>query len=222
MTTTAISSALLGVVNQTSSSTTSTATDTTDFLTLLLAELQNQDPTDPMDAGELTSQMASLTQVQQSVQTNDYLSTLVDYASSLNNAGAMSCIGKTVTADTSSISHASGVSDTLMFSLSDDASGATISISDEDGNVVKTITCSSLSSGNNSVTWDGTDADGNTLSNGTYTFTVAATDASGNSVTTSTTITTAVTGVSYSGSSAYLVTESGKIAYGNVTAVNAG
>jgi len=219
MTTTAISSALLGV-SQTSSSTT-TETTTTDFLTLLLAELENQDPTDPVDTAELTSQLATLTQVEQAIQSNEYLASLVDYASSTNNAGAVSCIGKTVTADTSGITVSSGcVSEGLAFTLGSDAAQATITICDEDGNTVKTISCSDLSTGVNSVAWDGTNESGTAVEDGTYTFSVAATDSSGNSVTASTTVTALVTGVSYSGGVAYLTTGSGKIAYGDVTAVN--
>jgi len=219
MSTTAISSALLGV-SQTSSSST-TETSTTDFLTLLLAELENQDPTDPVDTAELTSQMATMTQVEQAIQTNEYLSSLVDYASSTNNASAVSCIGKTVTADTSEVSVSSGlVSENLIFTLADDASDVTITVCDEDGNTVKTIACEDLEAGSYSVTWDGTDSSGDTVDDGTYTFSVSATDSDGTSVTTSTSIEAEVTGVTYSDGIAYLVTEVGTIAYGDVTAVS--
>lgn len=218
MSTTAISSALLGV-SQTSSSTTSTATDSADFMTLLLAELKNQDPTNVMSTSDLTSQLATFTQVEQSEKTNDYLSTLSQYASSINNGQAASCIGKTVTVDTNSISHSKGVSDDLTFDLSGAAANATITISDSSGNTVKTISSTNLSSGINSVTWDGTDNSGNTQSAGTYTFTVSATDSSGKSVTASTSFTAKVTGVSYSGGVAYLITDGGKIPYGDVTAI---
>jgi flagellar basal-body rod modification protein FlgD len=219
MSTTAISSALLGV-SQTSSTTTTEKTSTTDFLTLLLAQLKNQDPTDPVSTAELTSQMATLSQVEQAIKSNDYLSTLVDYASSTNNAGAVSCIGKTVTADTSSITVSSGVSESLAFTLADDADQVTITIRDKDGNAVKTISCSDLSSGANSATWDGTDSSGSSVKDGTYTFSVTAKDSNGSSVTASTSITALVNGVSYSGGVAYLVTDSGKITYGDVTTVN--
>jgi flagellar basal-body rod modification protein FlgD len=221
MSTTAISSALLGV-SQTSSSTANETTDTTttDFLTLLLAELANQDPTKPMDSGELTSQMATLSQVEQSIKTNDYLAAMTDYASSANNAGAVSCIGKTVSADTSSIAVSSGLSEGLTFTLTEDADQATITIRNEDGKTVKTISCENQSSGNNTVTWDGTDSKGNSVADGTYSFSVAATDSDGNSVAASTTITAQVTGVSYNNGVTYLVTDSGKIAYGDVRQIN--
>ena len=219
MSTTAISAALLGV-SQTSSSTTTETTDTSSFLTLLLAQLKNQDPTDPMDTGELTTQLATLSQLEQSIKSNDYLSTLVDYVSSTNNAGAASCIGKTVTADTSSITVSSGLSESLAFTLAEDADQVTITIRDEDGNTIKTISSEGLSSGTNTVAWDGTDSKGKSVADGTYSFSVAATDSDGNSVAASTSLTAQVTGVSYIGGAAYLITNSGRIAYGDVTGIN--
>lgn len=220
MSTTAISSSLLGVASSSSTSST-TSSSTSDFITLLLKELENQDPTDPMDTSELVSQFSTLTQVQQGETMIEYLDTLTQYSSSVNSAQAISCIGKTVTADTSSITVSNGISETFNFNLSEDASEATITIYDEDGNEVTTLSCEDLSSGSVSVTWDGTDSNGDTVDDGTYTFEVAASDADGNSVTASTSITAAITGVLYSGGTAYLVTSDGsQIAYGDVTAVS--
>jgi len=116
---------------------------------------------------------------------------------------------------------ADGASQTLSFSLAGDASAVTVTVYDEDGNSVKTIDAGSLSSGNNTVTWDGTDSDGDTVDDGTYSFKVTATDSDGNSVTASTSVTATIASVLYSGGTTYLVTSDGsKIAYGNVTAVS--
>jgi flagellar basal-body rod modification protein FlgD len=221
MTTTAISSSLLGVSQTSSSSTTSTSSsDSTDqFLTILLAQLKNQDPTNPTSATDLTSQLATLSQVEQSIKTNAYLSMLNDYVSSINNAQASSCIGKTVTVDTSGTTVTSGTADNLSFKLSGAAANATITISDSSGNTVQTITKTNLSSGINSVSWDGTNSSGSMVSDGTYAFTVSATDSSGNTVTASTSFSAAVTGVLYRSGTAYLVTDNGQIPYGDVTSI---
>lgn len=61
------------------------------FLQLLIAQLKNQDPTDPMDASEQMSQLASFSQVEQTIQTNSKLDTLLT-SSSLTQAS--SYIGK--------------------------------------------------------------------------------------------------------------------------------
>ena len=64
------------------------------FLQLLIAQMQNQDPTDPLDASEQISQLATFSQVEQSIQTNTNLESLIAQ-SSLSNAS--SYIGKTIT-----------------------------------------------------------------------------------------------------------------------------
>jgi len=66
----------------------------TDFLTLLTTELQNQDPTKPMDPTQTVTQLATFSSVQQSVQSNQYLSALLD-ASQLTQASNF--VGRTVT-----------------------------------------------------------------------------------------------------------------------------
>jgi len=63
--------------------------DTEDFLGLLLTELENQDPMDPVSTSEMASQCASLTQVSQLNETNDYLKTL-------SSNQAVDYLGKTI------------------------------------------------------------------------------------------------------------------------------
>ena len=147
MSTSAVSSALLGVSSSSSTTSTDTSSTSDEFLTLFIAELKNQDPTNAVDTSELTSQLATFTQVEQSIQTNLYLDTLTQYAASVNNAEAASCIGKTVSVDTSEVAVSDGDADDIVFSLSDDAANATITISDSSGNVINTITETNLSEG---------------------------------------------------------------------------
>jgi len=64
------------------------------FLRLLIAQMQNQDPTDPVDASEQMSQLASFSQVEQSIKTNAHLESLIQETSL---SQATSLIGKTVT-----------------------------------------------------------------------------------------------------------------------------
>jgi flagellar basal-body rod modification protein FlgD len=64
------------------------------FLQLLIAQMKNQDPTDPMDASEQIAQLATFSQVEQSIQMNSNLETLIT-GNALTNAS--SYIGKTIT-----------------------------------------------------------------------------------------------------------------------------
>lgn len=85
--------------SQTSSSSQTLAYD--QFLTLLVAEMQNQDPTDPMDATQTVSQLASFSAVEQAVQTNATLTSILN-SSALSQASSV--IGKTVTSEDGSVS----------------------------------------------------------------------------------------------------------------------
>jgi len=89
MITTTISSSDSSTTAKISNSTAYTM-DTEDFLELFLTELENQDPTEPVSASEMTSQFCGLTQVSQLEETNDYLETL-------SNNQAVDYLGKTIT-----------------------------------------------------------------------------------------------------------------------------
>ncbi|AHG44107.1 flagellar basal body rod modification protein FlgD [Rhizobium leguminosarum bv. trifolii CB782] len=84
-----------GVSTSTSNSTSSAQKKATlnydNFLQLLIAQMKNQDPTDPVDASEQMSQLASFSQVEQTIQTNTKLDTLLS-SSSLTQAS--SYVGK--------------------------------------------------------------------------------------------------------------------------------
>lgn len=90
--------------NNSSTQTTSTSSATLgydQFLQLLITEMQNQDPTEPMDSTETVSQLASFSAVEQAVKTNTTLSSILA-SSSLSQAG--SYVGRTVTSADGSVS----------------------------------------------------------------------------------------------------------------------
>lgn len=78
-----------------------TQVDYQSFLRLLVAEMKNQDPTNPMDSTQYVAQLAAFSQVEQSVHTNSKLDQLLQ-ASSLSQAGAL--IGRTVASADGSLS----------------------------------------------------------------------------------------------------------------------
>ncbi|CAH0339507.1 flagellar hook assembly protein FlgD [Rhizobium sp. CECT 9324] len=80
--------------NSADSASASASLDYESFLKLLIAQMQNQDPTDPMDASEQISQLATFSQVEQTIQTNSNLETLIT-GNALTNAS--NYIGKTIT-----------------------------------------------------------------------------------------------------------------------------
>jgi flagellar basal-body rod modification protein FlgD len=80
--------------NQATASTSKTAVDYQSFLKLLIAEMKNQDPTKPMDSTQYVAQLATFSQVEQSVQTNTKLDQIMQ-SSALSQADAL--IGRSIT-----------------------------------------------------------------------------------------------------------------------------
>lgn len=184
-------------------------------MTLLLTQLKNQDPTDPTDMSTFTSQLCSLNQLQQATTTNDYLEELV----STSNSDAVNYIGKSVTVEGDTLSVSDGTAGNIAFNLDSEASDITISIYDSDGNEVRTITKSDLSSGTNTIQWDGTDDDGKALEDGDYTYEVSASDSNGDSVDTTTYKTVTVTGLAYEDGTPYLLADGEEISLDDITGV---
>ncbi len=99
-----------------------------DFLTLLMAEMKNQDPTQPMDPAQMVSQLATVSEVGQAVQTNTNLASLLT-ATSLTQAESL--IGKTITSsDGAASGQVASVSVTGAGATATLTSGATVSLAD--------------------------------------------------------------------------------------------
>lgn len=117
--------------SSTSSTSTTAATNSLsydDFLTLLMAELKNQDPSSPLDPSQMVSQLATVSQVGQAVKTNDNLSSLLT-ATSLTQAESL--IGRTITSsDGSTSGEVTSVSVTSTGAVATLANGSTVSLAD--------------------------------------------------------------------------------------------
>jgi len=150
-----------------------------DFLKLFIAQMKNQDPLNPMDSTEFLGQLAQLTQVEQAYNTNSNLATLISAQNSSNNLSAVSFLGATVTAKGDQISLSEGQQSNINYSLDAMANNVLVQIADSSGNIVRSINLANVSSGNNSVAWDGKGSNGAVLMPGIYTVSVTATDATG-------------------------------------------
>lgn len=185
-------SVAVSLTESTSSTTTTSSTSSSsssselqdEFLTLLVAQLQNQDPTDPMDNSQLTTQLAQISMLSGIEELNTTLSAIGTQLDTSNSLQATALIGKGVLIDGDSITVGTdGSSTTFGIELESDASNVTLTISDSSGNVVRTVDMGSQSAGVQAYTWDGTNDSGETVDAGTYTFAVKATSSSGSSVT---------------------------------------
>ncbi|MEW6439841.1 MAG: flagellar hook assembly protein FlgD [bacterium] len=153
------------------------------FLNLLITQLKNQDPLQPMEGTEFVTQLAQFTQLDTMREVSTGVGDLKSYMASLNNFGAVALIGRTVEFAGDEISHAEGTSSDLGFTLSSDAAGVTLKIYDEQGKVVRTCSLGAMSAGKQSATWDGKDEYGQNVPAGGYRFEVEAEGSSGQTVT---------------------------------------
>lgn len=175
------------------------------FLTLFLAQLTNQDPTNPMESYELASQLAQFSTVEQLASLNEQVSALEDYLTALNNAEMINLVGKQVSATSDALQLKDGSVTGCSYTLDDAAADVTVKVYDESGVLVTSYSTGSQDAGTYSVDWDGTDSSGNTVEDGNYTCTVQATDSSGGTSTLTTTISGSVYSYVLEDSAGYLV-----------------
>jgi flagellar basal-body rod modification protein FlgD len=153
------------------------------FLTLLTTQLKNQDPTSPMDSNEFTQQLVEYSQVEQQINTNTNLQTLISQGSSNASAMTVGYLGKNVSVTNGNASLTNGTA-AWTYNLGTASASTTLSVTNSAGTVVYTG-AGSVTAGNNSFNWNGQDNNGNQLADGTYKLSVTATDSSGNAITTS-------------------------------------
>jgi len=173
------------------STATTSATDATSqlssnfstFLTLLTTQLKNQDPTSPMDSNTFTQQLVEYSQVEQQIDTNTNLKTLISQGTSSASATTTSYLGKKVSVTNGNASLSGGTAN-WTYNLGTAAAATTLNVTDSTGKVVYTG-AGSTTAGNNSFSWNGQDNNGNQLADGTYKLAVSATDSSGTAVTSS-------------------------------------
>jgi len=174
------------------SSSTATTTDTSQsmkqlsgnfstFLTLLTTQLKNQDPTSPMDSNAFTQQLVMYSQVEQQIDTNTNLKSLISQGTT--NAGAMAAtyLGKKVSVTNGNASLSGGAAN-WVYSLDKAAASNTLTITNASGRTVWSST-GETAAGNHTLAWDGKDTNGNQLSDGTYKLTVTAKDSASNTIT---------------------------------------
>jgi flagellar basal-body rod modification protein FlgD len=180
---TTVSQTLLDTMNGASSSTNSTSstsgTSAADlqntFLQLLVAQLKNQDPTNPLDSSQMTSQLAQISTVQGISQLNTSLSSLSSQLAAGQQSQAALLIGSTVLAPGNSISVASGKAGAFGVTLANNVSDLQVVVKNSAGTIVNTIDLGKQSAGTIPVGWTPTDTAGNTLPDGTYTITATGT-----------------------------------------------
>jgi len=152
----------------------SLADDFDTFLLMLTTQLQNQDPTAPLDANQFTQQLVAFTGVEQAIATNTNLEKLVSLASGSQIDNAVGYIGKSVEAEGNKGMLPTGGLAEFTYELPVQAQSVTVTISDSFGQPVFTGQ-GSTKAGRNVVIWDGTNSfNGKDMPEGEYNISIKA------------------------------------------------
>lgn len=174
-----------------------------DFMTLLVAQIKNQDPTSPMDNAQFTSQITQFSMLEQLETMSAALEDNVAVGTAINNTAMLALVGRNVTVAGNDVSVSGGVASENMIAAGGNGK-ATIKITDENGRVVRTFT-QSVTKGLNDVDWDGQTDDGVAAPDGKYTISAEVKDNNGEAVTFTNLMTGAVSGLRYSDNQAIVM-----------------
>jgi flagellar basal-body rod modification protein FlgD len=151
------------------------------FLTLLLAQLKNQDPLNPMEGTEFSAQLAQFSSLEQLVNMNDKLESLASVQEGSNQLQALNLIGKEVEADGNVLSLKAGESAKGGFSIEEQAD-CTVNIFGQSGNLIRKLELGELSAGSHEFEWDGKDLEMEQAAAGAYSFQIEAVNVRGESL----------------------------------------
>jgi flagellar basal-body rod modification protein FlgD len=200
--------------SKTQAAQTGLAKDFAQFLTLLTTQLQNQDPLNPMDSTEFTNQLVAFTGVEQQINTNQKLDSLVSLQLGNAYSSSLSYVGKNISYVSSDFYFDSAPAK-ITYALEGPAVQSKIRIYDEGGSLVYE-TDGSKNTGQQSFTWDGKQTDGTKAAPGTYEIKIDAVGADGKAVESTTVVTGNVRGVETQNGSIFLLVGDRAVSVSNV------
>jgi len=164
------------------------------FLTLLTTQLKNQDPTSPMDTNQFTQQLVEFSGVEQQINTNNNLQSLISLQTSAETIDAMPMVGKTIQYSESTAPLSNGQA-SFTYTLPTTAAAANLLVEDANSNVVYQTTANT-SAGSYNFAWNGQTTAGTTAPDGPYSLAIVAADATGKAISATVTATGTISGVS--------------------------
>jgi flagellar basal-body rod modification protein FlgD len=217
----ATSTAQTAATSGSKSSTSSTGKSTDvmgkqDFLTLLVAQLKNQDPLNPDNPTEFTAQLAQFSSLEQLTNLNTSMGDMVSATNNSTKISALGMIGKEVTFTGSSFTY-NNAPVQLGYTLDGVASQVQLLIQNSNGQPVQTLNGTDLTKGNHTVAWNGLNQNGTAMPAGTYKVIIQAKGTDSAGVAASPFIKSEVTGVDLSGTgTALLNTKAGDIDFSKI------
>ncbi|WP_350335119.1 flagellar hook assembly protein FlgD [Coralliovum pocilloporae] len=162
---------------QTSSSQTRLAADLDTFLTLLTTQLQNQNPLEPLEAEQFTQQLTQFTAIEQQIQTNDKLDSLITASATQFASSIINYVGRTITADGSRATLDEGRAQ-WTFESDEATDDGLVAVVNARGDIVFEQKIS-IKEGQQNFVWNGKNDDGEFAPEGTYRLEVIGRDSNG-------------------------------------------
>lgn len=176
------------------------------FFKLMLAQMKNQDPTNPMKSHEMAAQLANFSSLEQMQNLNSTMTEIKNAQKPQEAFQALNLIGKSVAGDSAKLTRMKGdTNHDFRFTLPADAQEFSLKVRDASGTVVKTLDAKSLKAGDNKLTWNGQDERGNATPAGEYQFFAEAKDGSGKKMEVKTSFDGMITGVNFGAEGPVLV-----------------
>lgn len=184
------------------------------FLTLLTAQLQNQDPLKPVDSTEFTNQLVQFSGVEQQIETNKSLADLITLTANSTAAGLAGYLGQTVEIDSLSADLGSeGIE--WLYELPEGTTKASLAVQSENGQIVYSEKIDA-STGKKTFEWDGEQTTGSDLTKGNYSLVIRAEDEAGEVLDVPVSVRAKVSGVDMSTGDTSLSTEAGLFNFSKV------
>jgi flagellar basal-body rod modification protein FlgD len=190
-----------------------------EFLQLLVTQMQNQDPLDPLRNEEFIAQLAQFSALEQMVNMNSTLATLTMLESSINNSQAVNLIGKRISVEGDGFKISGGQAPPMAFSLEEAAKSVTVKVVDSSGEAVRSIELGNYEAGRHDFVFDGCDDAGNALADGEYTLQVVATGEEGESLGVTKYMEVQVEGVTFADGIVYVIAGGQRYCLNDITEV---
>lgn len=185
------------------------------FLTILTAQIQNQDPLEPMDSTQFTNQLVQFSGVEQQIRANKQLETLITAQNSTAGAALSGYLGQEAEIDTAGAQF-SGETVHWRYELPSDASSTTVTVTNAAGKVLYSKT-GELKAGSHDFEWNGElNSGGTAAEDQPYWISVVAEDANKKAITPIHSLVTRITGVDLTYGEPALTTPAGVFAFSDI------
>lgn len=190
------------------------------FLNLLLTQMKNQDPTNPMKSHEMAAQLAQFTSLEKLSAIDEGIANLTKTQTPTQNFEALNFIGKIVSGDGAKIMRTNQEDGhDIKFSLMNDAQRADLKIVNAEGEVIRTLQVNNLKAGKNEIFWNGSLEDGTPARVGEYRVEIEAIGSNGSKLHAETKFEGKITGVNFTSGGPVLMIGKQQISMKDVTQI---